>query len=201
MGITIHYSGRFNPAASLSEMIDEIEDIASAQDWEYVIFEREFPAALHSDGMTQSPPVTDTDNIYGISFSPPHCEAVQFTFLSNGCMSNPLNLQLYGHSTDPQEQEFLYMLFTKTQFAGVETHILIVALLRYLSKKYLSEFAVNDEGEYWETGDKALLESNFKKVENYIDLVQNSFEAFPIGDEESIEQYVDRLMGYIFKNK
>ncbi|MDP4270365.1 MAG: hypothetical protein Q8909_09595 [Bacteroidota bacterium] len=201
MGITIHYRGRFNPAANLSEMIDEIEDIARTQGWEYFIFEREFPVALNRDTMTQSPLITDTDNIYGISFTPPHCEAVQFTFLSNGRMSNPLNFQLYSHSTDPQEQEFLYMLFTKTQFAGVKTHMVIVALLRYLSNKYLSEFIVNDEGEYWETGDKSLLESNFKKIENYIDLVQNSFEAFPIGEEESIEQYVDRLMGYIFKNK
>ncbi|WP_243345643.1 hypothetical protein [Parabacteroides sp. FAFU027] len=199
MGITIHYRGRFNPAANLSEMIDEIEDIARTQGWEYFIFEREFPVDLYSDRMTLNHPITD--NIYGISFSPPHCEAVQFSFLSNGRMSNPLNLQLYGQSTNPQEQEFLYMLFTKTQFTGVKTHMVIVALLRYLSNKYLSEFVVNDEGEYRETGDKYLLESNFRKVENYIDLVQNSFEAFPIHENESIEQYVDRLMGYIFKNK
>ncbi len=27
MGITIHYSGRFNPAASLSKMIEEVKEL------------------------------------------------------------------------------------------------------------------------------------------------------------------------------
>lgn len=30
MGITIHYSGRFNPKASLPQMVEEVKDIVIA---------------------------------------------------------------------------------------------------------------------------------------------------------------------------
>ncbi len=199
MGITIHYSGRFNPSVHLSELIEEVEDIAKMQGWEYHVFEREFPAANSTYRMTQSHPISKTANLHGIMLSPPHCEPVQFTFLSNGQMCSPLSLQCFGDSTDEAEQEFLYMLFTKTQFAGTEIHKFIVGLLRYLSNKYLLDFEVNDEGEYWETGDEALLKQNFEKVGTYIDVTQNMFESFPIREGETTEQYVVRLMGYIGK--
>lgn len=199
MGVTIHYSGRFNPTASLSDMIEEVEDIAKMQGWEYHVFEREFPYTTATDGVTPSHPVSQSEELYGIMLSPPHCEPVQFTFLSNGRMCSPMSLLLWGDSTDEKEQKYLYMLFTKTQFAGTEIHKFIVGLLRYLSNKYLLDFLVNDEGEYWETGDEALLKQNFEKVGTYIDVTQNMFESFPIREGETTEQYVDRLMGYIGK--
>jgi len=200
MGVTIHYSGRFNPTASLSEMIEEVEDIAKMQGWEYHVFEREFPDSIGGATLSRTPNrINKKEKLYGIMLSPPHCDPVQLTFLSNGRMCSPASLQCFGDSTDEAEQMFLYMLFTKTQFAGTEAHKLIVGLLRYLSNKYLLDFVVNDEGEYWETGDDALLKQNFGKVGTYIDVTQNMFDGFPIREGESLEQYVERLIGYIMK--
>jgi hypothetical protein len=34
MGLTIHYSGSFNPNSSLSEMIEEVKDIAALYNME-----------------------------------------------------------------------------------------------------------------------------------------------------------------------
>lgn len=43
MGLTIHYRGRFNPAASLQAMIEDVRDILEIYKWKYYIFESEFP--------------------------------------------------------------------------------------------------------------------------------------------------------------
>jgi len=48
-----------------------------------------------------------------------------------------LHLRFFGHSSDEQEQKYLYMLSTKTQYAGIKTHMLIIHLLKYLTNKYL----------------------------------------------------------------
>jgi len=46
MSITIHYNGRFNPEASLKNMIEEVKDIAETFNWEYHLFEQSFPEKL-----------------------------------------------------------------------------------------------------------------------------------------------------------
>ena len=37
MGLSIHYSGSFNNSGSLSEMIEEVKDIAEVFKWKYNI--------------------------------------------------------------------------------------------------------------------------------------------------------------------
>jgi len=46
MGLSIHYSGSFNPKASLQAMIEEVKDIAETYKWKYFVFEDEFPANI-----------------------------------------------------------------------------------------------------------------------------------------------------------
>jgi hypothetical protein len=38
MGLSIHYSGSFNPSASLREMIDEVVEIAKVYHWKYTVY-------------------------------------------------------------------------------------------------------------------------------------------------------------------
>lgn len=76
-------------------------------------------------------------NIYGIAISPPRCEAVWLSFLSNRKMSGPSQLMVFGNTENTEHQEYLYRLFTKTQYAGVEIHKLIIHLLKY--KRKISE--------------------------------------------------------------
>jgi len=194
MGLSIHYSGSFNPSASLREMIEEVKDVCEIYQWKYFVFDEEFPVGCFSKEAYNQ-------DIYGISFTPPKCETVSLSFLSNGKMSCLPNLQFFGNSTDEEEAQYLYMLSVKTQYAGIEIHKLLVHLLKYLNKKYFLDFIVNDEGEYWETGDEKLLQDTFNRFSFFIENFATSIENYPIQSRENFEDYFKRLMEYIHKNK
>lgn len=194
MGLSFHYSGRFNPSASLQDLIDEVEDVARIHDWKYFIFEKSFPK--NSIGLKAY-----NDKLYGICFSPPECEPVWLSFLSNGRMCSADSFQFYAHSTGKQEQQYLYMLSTKTQFAGMQVHMIVIQLLKYLSKKYLLDFKVSDEGQYWETGDEIVLKNIFKTYTDLLDGFSTLLETFPADKNESIENYIERMMAYFIKRR
>jgi len=189
MGLTFHYSGRLNKDASLRDLVEEVRDISLIYKWNYSIFEEKFPLVTSNDAYN--------DKIYGICFTPPACETVWLCFLSNGKMSNPVNLQFYGNSNDKEEQEYLYMLSVKTQFAGIEVHKLIIHLFRYLNEKYFSHFKLYDEGEYWETGDEELLRKNFERYNFLLNSFTTALETFPVKKDEPFESYFERLMKYV----
>ncbi len=194
MGLSFHYSGSFNPQASLSEMIEEVKDIVDLYKWKYFVFDDTFPP--DSLGLAEY-----SENIYGICFTPPDCETVDLCFLSNGKMSSISHLKFFGNSQNKEYQKYLNLLSVKTQYAGAETHKLIIHLLKYLDGKYLHNFVVHDEGYYWETGDEILLTETFKK---YTDLIENfatSIEIYPKLKGESFEAYFERLMKKIYHTK
>ncbi len=112
-------------------------------------------------------------------------------------MSSYPNLKIWGNSDDEQEKKYLYMLSVKTQFAGGSIHKLIVHLLKYLRKKYFSEFSVFDEGKYWETGDELLLEKIFDKYNYYLNAFGDALESNPLKEGENFEKYFLRIMGKI----
>jgi hypothetical protein len=57
--------------------------------------------------------------------------------------------------------------WVKTQFAGPETHIQIVDFFSRIAPHF-ENFAVEDEGEYWETKDRPKLEAHFEQVASAI---------------------------------
>jgi|SRR5450631_774180 hypothetical protein len=192
MGLSIHYSGSFKAEASLQAMIEEVKDIAEIYKWKYNIYNDAFPV----DSIGKK---IYNQNIYGISFTPPNCETVCLCFLSNGKMSSPSHLVFFGNSTNKEEAGYLYMLSVKTQYAGIETHKLIIHLLKYVSAKYLQDFIVNDEGEYWESGDEKLLQDTFKRYTDLIENFSSSIENYPIKPGESFETYFERILKVIHK--
>ena len=187
MGLSIHYNGRFNNQASLSEMIDEVKDVAGIYHWKYHIYETVFPDNTFDDD-------SYNDLIYGISFVPPESEPVFLCFLCNRRMSSPDHLIFFGNSEDEMYKKYLYMLSCKTQYAGSDVHKLIIHFLKYLSKKYLQEFEVVDEGYYWETGDEKLLETTFKKYTDLINSFGSALENIPLNSGETFEEYFERIM-------
>ncbi|MEO7310832.1 MAG: hypothetical protein ABIX01_10580 [Chitinophagaceae bacterium] len=193
MGLSIHYSGRFNESASLKDLIEEVKDVAEIYKWKYAIFEESFPA--DSLGKVDY----DPENIYGILFSPPGCEPVYLSFLSNGRMSGPPFLQFWGRPNNKSEAAYLYMLSTKTQFAGATIHKLVIHLLRHLSQKYLLDFKLTDEGHYWETGDEQLLDETFAQYTSLIDGFATVLETLPPGAGENFTAYFERLMKLVEK--
>lgn len=187
MGLSIHYSGRFNKNAVLSDLITEVKEIAEVLKWDYEVYQKEFPPDISNDH-------TYDGKIYGISFAPPECETVFICFLSNYRMSSHLLLKFYGNSEHQPESDFLYMLSTKTQFAGTAIHKKIIEIFRYLNKKNnFEEFNLIDEGEYWETSDEKLLEQKFKENEDLIDNFSLAIETIPAKQGESYEDYFKRI--------
>jgi hypothetical protein len=194
MGLSLHYSGTFRDTASLAKMVSEIEDIVEVYKWEYNIYKEEFANENESE-------VLNEENIYGISFTPPECETVFMCFLSNRKMSSPANLKFYSKLRDRAEQEYLYMLSVKTQFAGVEVHKVIIALFRYLKKQdYFENLKIIDEGEYWETGDEKLLQDNFKQNCDLIEDFSFAIENISVKDDEPYEKYLERI-AHMISNK
>jgi hypothetical protein len=193
MGISFHYSGSIAKPELLPELIDEVEEVVKVFKWKYTVLERQFPEDCYGKPEYN-------DEIYGICFTPPCCETVFISFLSNGCMSNPLSLNLWGKSAIPQEQKYLYMLSVKTQFAGVTIHQILIQLFRHLNKKYFTNFTLMDEGQYWETNDEEHLKSTFKKYTDILDNVTFAFENFPAQQNEDIESYLERIFNMVKKN-
>ncbi len=103
MGLSIHYSGRFRNPVSLSEMIEEVKDIAEFNKWKYSIFDEQFPENTFAKS-------SYNQDVYGICITPPKCETISLSFLSNGRMSDLLHLKNFGNSDDKQYfQDFKMM--------------------------------------------------------------------------------------------
>lgn len=194
MGLSIHYSGSIANPDSLPELINEVKDIVGIYKWPSVIYKQQIPN--NHFGRT-----TYNQDIYGISFSPPGCEPVFICFLSNGKMSSPIHLQLYGNTEIEAEKKYLYIISVKTQFAGVAVHKLVVQLFRYLSQKYFARFNMSDEGNYWETSDENVLVENFRKYSDLLNSFSSDLEKYPFRTNESIENYFTRLLRIINEKK
>src|SRR3990170_930519 len=115
MGLTFHYSGSFKKEASLPELISEVKDIAEINEWKYNIYKSQF------NGIDFGKDTFD-NNLYGISFDPPQSEPVWICFLSNGKLSTPHLVKFYGKTENQKDRKNLYLVSTKTQHAGVQTH-------------------------------------------------------------------------------
>lgn len=189
MGLSIHYSGRFNPASSLQEMIAEVADIAATYQWAFHIYEDHFPSMVFGD--------TYDDEVYGIHITPPGSETLWLCFLSNGRMSSVVHLHFYGNRNDSENKEMLYSLATKTQFAGIGIHILVIKLLKHISKKYFLDFEVVDEGKYWETGDEKLLAEIFARYNSLFEQMSMVLENSPRDAGETLEVYFERVFKHI----
>ena len=194
MSLTIHYNGSFKNEASLPGMIKELKDIAEICGWNYHVFESDLPDKSLSE-------TSYDQNLYGICLSPPESEPLWMCFLSNGKLSSPRNMQLWADSEDEKERRYLTMVSTKTQYAGVETHQVIIHLLKHISRKYFNKFELIDETGYWETGDEELLEDRFRQMNQFLDQVAFGLNNFPKRDEESFEIYFDRLLSKIQKGE
>jgi hypothetical protein len=187
MGLTIHYSGRISEKQKLPLLIEELEEIAKVRGWKYHIFETEFPEV-------EDPSVEPDGDLYGITMLPPGCEPVEFSFASNGRMCGPMQLSCWGNSTDETERKYLYMNSTKTQYAGAETHKMIVGIFRFVASHYLSDFELIDEAGYWETGDENLLVENFNRNTKLINSVAHVLQTNTPRADEDVETYLERII-------
>ncbi len=193
MGLTIHYSGKLKSASLLSELIEEIKDIANTNEWKYFVFEEIFP----NDEFSKDIYKTD---LYGVMLNPPGSEPVCFSFLNNGKMCGILN---FNHlQIDPSiNGMMLYNISTKTQFSSPEIHQKIIHLMEYVKRKFLTNFKCYDEGKYWETRDKELLTEIFERNERLINSFSSAIEMIPKNEGENLEDYLIRMAEITRKNE
>ena len=192
MGLTIHYKGKLKSATDLRALINDVKDVAVAENWDYFVFEEQFENNSFSE-------IIDRENLFGIMISLPKCDPFCISFLSNGRMCGIINFNVM-QKDDEINEDLLYSVFSKTQYSGYENHRKLILLLDYISKKYLEDFECNDDGYYWETRDEELLKTTFEKYTNLMDSFSSSLEMIPMNEDENIEDYLIRMAETTNKN-
>jgi hypothetical protein len=188
MGLSIHYSGTIRSMSLVEQLIDETADICKSMSWNYRI-------------ITES----GDEGFNGIVFSPESCEPVFLTFLPNGRMCSPISLMNKDfYILNGFDPDIIYTTSTKTQFAGPDTHIALLKLLRYLKEKYFGNFELDDEGYYWKTKDEKILFQRFDEYNLAINAVKEVLtEMHPIPGEnaESLANRIEDVLKKMFGKK
>lgn len=218
MGLSFHYRGRLKSADTLSALVEEVEDICKVLNWKCSVFETEYP-----DNKFVTP-INDAD--YGILFSPPSCEPVSLVFDSEGNIYTPwlkeilnkhksgevkvitVKLNLDDENPEPEISEdsedfdpldMVYSISVKTQFAGAESHVQLMELLRYLSEKYLTEFHIQDESDYWNTRNAEKLHEKMNKINQFMDTFHDMMDNQNIKDPKDFIAFLKQLSMQIKK--
>ncbi len=171
MGVTIHYRGKLRSPADVQPITDELVDICQSAGWKYR--ELSFPDPEPGD-----------EPFSGLTFQPhPNSESVWMLFNERGELSHPFASKV--------DDGGLPWSFTKTQFAGAETHKVICSLFRYLEKQWFETFEVNDDTNYWVTGDEQHLRATIGFLNDAINALAEGV-AQP-SDKPEGETLEDRL--------
>jgi hypothetical protein len=186
MGLTIHYSGTLRNPELLPTLIQEATDIAESLKWPYEIIEKD-------------PDIP----VEGILISPEGSEPLWLTFHEQGFMCNPMLysyvMKVEGKGIPTEAEQWL---FTKTQYAGVEAHIAMIKLLRYLSQQYFERFELHDESQFWETNDEVLCREIFAKYDFMMNAVGEALEEMeidPNASQETVIGMIEKMLGEKFK--
>ncbi len=174
MGLSIHYSGYILQSDLIKPLKDEVVDICTDLGWKFHVIQDE--------------------EISGVVFSPKECEPISLTFNQDGRLLSPQNLMvkdIYDGIT--LDKELIFTTSTKTQYAGKDAHIAVVKLLKHLSKKYMKDFILEDEGLYWETNDEKVLDDQFDRYNEAMDIFCEELKGMSSVPDESTESLVDRI--------
>jgi hypothetical protein len=153
MGVTIHFDGHLKDEAAYYQLLDAVISIAKANSWS--------TEAIESKVTTLSRVRDEQDWDYvgpvrGIVIS-----------IAEDC--DPVRLEF---DRDLYVQEFI-----KTQFAGSQVHLKVLELLKAL-KPFFRDLKVEDEGEYWETGNLQHLTEHMNRAQKAIEA---ELEKYPNG--------------------
>ena len=177
MGLTIHYSGKLRSPDLLSSLIHEAADISTSMKWPYEIIEK-------------SPDIP----VEGILISPEGSEPLWLTFHEDGFMCNPMLyeyvLKVEGKGIPADAEQWL---FTKTQYAGVDAHIAMIKLLRYLKEQYFEKLEVHDESGYWETNNEEKCREIFDRYDSLMNAVGEALDEMEVDPSDSQEVVIAKI--------
>jgi hypothetical protein len=153
VGVTIHFEGQLKDEAAYQGLLEVVCSIASVEAW--------LTEAIESKATTLSRVRDERDWDY---VGPVKGIVI---FVAKDC--DPVRLEF---DSDLYVQEF-----TKTQFAGVQVHLKVLELLKAL-RPFFRDLTVEDEGEYWETGNLQALSDHMNRAQNAIEA---ELEKYPHG--------------------
>lgn len=188
MGITIHYGGKLKDRESLPALIEELEDIAQAMEWECTRFDEDWetqPRAeiVHTEHGAE---IRGHLGLKGVVLSVhPDCEPFSFLFDRDGNLRDLVSMVgiLQGFIDAERAQ-----VNVKTQFAPLHVHITIIKLLKYIGKKYIANLEVNDEGDFWQTGDREILAQKLNFLNKKIDELAEALSAAEIENTNDLSE-------------
>ena len=156
----------------LELFLDDVAEICMEIGWHYM--------PIHRSGIMPA---------RGVMITPAGSEPIWLTFLQNGNLYDPSH---FIYTTRPElevvNEDLRKWIFTKTQYAGVFTHMAIIKFFRYLRLKYFEDFELRDESKYWETYDMPVDLNRFGMVDIDIDPLAGMFGLF---DDECDDEYDD----------
>ena len=139
MGVTIHFEGNLKSPESIDSVIALAKSFAEENNFKYSLFQEQNKLLER---------VKDEQNW-------DYQGRARGILLNLHINCDPLNLEF--------DENFFLQEYCKTQFAGTKIHILIIDLL-HLVEPFFDNLRVNDEGEYWTTGDVKVLEENLETI-------------------------------------
>jgi hypothetical protein len=197
MGLSIHYQGQIRDYSLIEDLIIEAEDICKSLNWDYHTWIKE--SIIYDDAHIYNPDFIgySMEDLKGISILPKECEPVDLAFFPSGKLCSTMKLRFNDATTNDLMVEYVSC---KTQYAGIDTHLTVLKLLRYLKDKYFSFFELSDEGMYWETKDIEVLKSQFAKYDFIVNSMRDALKDFKALPGETMESLADRLEE-LLKNK
>lgn len=171
MGISIHYRGKIADINAIGVLCDELALVADKMNWTCTRLDDDWskPSDATIEVSEKGSMITGHLALKGIAFSiHPECESLRFFFDVAGNLCDPVSMTLINDGALKPEDVWIAV---KTQFAGPETHVWIVGLLRYIQEHYLPEIEVRDEGEFWETGNHETLIEKMNLINDKIDVI------------------------------
>lgn len=132
MGVTIHFEGGLRDETAYEKVIAAAKGLAVQQGWNWQAINE---ASTRLERVRDEKDWDYEGPAQGIVLYPhKDCDPLRFVFDTNGFV-----------------QEYV-----KTQFAPTSIHITVIELLREIAPHFLN-FSVEDEGEYWESGEPETL--------------------------------------------
>jgi len=151
MGVTIHFEGQLHDEKAYQELMAFVSSTAKVEGWRTEPIESKKVTLLR---VRDEQDWDYTGPLKGIA-----------VYLHEDC--DPVRLEF---------DENLYVQeFTKTQFAGVDWHLKVVGLLKAI-QSYSRGLKVDDEGEFWNTGDTTILDDHFQTSKR---MIQKVFDENP----------------------
>lgn len=144
MGVTIHFEGHVRDQESVRELVKRACALGQAFGW---------PSSLVDEPHTTITRVIDEEDV-------PYTGPTQGVELWPHDDCDPIRLEL---GSDLFVQDYV-----KTQFAGAETHVRVIELLREIQPCF-TDLEVFDEAEFWDTQDHDLLRQHIADTNAAID--------------------------------